>query len=91
LNFPGGPGVRVDSHIYQGYSIPPYYDSMVAKLITFAQTRNEAIAKMRRALDEFIIEGIHTTIPFHRKMMDNPDFIAGTFDTKYLDTHDWKA
>jgi len=91
LNFPGGPGVRVDSHIYQGYSIPPYYDSMVDKLITFAPSRTEAIAKMRRALDEFIIEGIHTTIPFHRKMMDNPDFIAGTFDTKYLDTHDWKA
>ena len=91
LNFPGGPGVRVDSHIYQGYVIPPYYDSMVAKLITFATTRDGAIAKMRRALDEFIIEGIQTTIPFHRKMMDNPDFIAGTFDTKYLDTHDWKA
>lgn len=91
LNFPGGPGVRVDSHIYQGYVIPPYYDSMVAKLITFAATRDGAIAKMRRALDEFIIEGIQTTIPFHRKMMDNPDFIAGNFDTKYLDTHDWKA
>lgn len=91
LNFPGGPGVRVDSHIYQGYVIPPYYDSMVAKLITFAPTRNDAIAKMRRALDEFIIEGIQTTIPFHRKMMDNKDFIAGEFDTKYLDTHDWKA
>lgn len=91
LNFPGGPGVRVDSHIYQGYVIPPYYDSMVAKLITFAPTRNEAIAKMRRALDEFIIEGIHTTIPFHRKMMDNKDFISGEFDTKYLDNHDWKA
>ncbi len=91
LNFPGGPGVRVDSHIYQGYRIPPYYDSMVAKLITFAPTRTDAIAKMRRALDEFIIEGIQTTIPFHRKMMDNPDFIAGEFDTKYLDTHDWKA
>ncbi|MEY3386233.1 MAG: biotin carboxylase [Bacteroidota bacterium] len=91
LNFPGGPGVRVDSHIYQGYVIPPYYDSMVAKLITFAPTRDGAIAKMRRALDEFIIEGIQTTIPFHRKMMDNPDFISGTFDTKYLDTHDWKA
>ncbi|MFN4908679.1 MAG: acetyl-CoA carboxylase biotin carboxylase subunit [Bacteroidota bacterium] len=91
LNFPGGPGVRVDSHIYQGYVIPPYYDSMVAKLITFAPTRDGAIAKMRRALDEFVIEGIQTTIPFHRKMMDNPDFIAGTFDTKYLDTHDWKA
>ncbi|MEN9282440.1 MAG: biotin carboxylase [Bacteroidota bacterium] len=91
LNFPGGPGVRVDSHIYQGYVIPPYYDSMVAKLITFAPTRDGAIAKMRRALDEFVIEGIQTTIPFHRKMMDNPDFISGTFDTKYLDTHDWKA
>lgn len=91
LNFPGGPGIRVDSHIYQGYVIPPYYDSMVAKLITFAPTRNEAIAKMRRGLDEFIIEGIHTTIPFHKKMMENPDFIAGEFDTKYLDTHDWKA
>ncbi len=91
LNFPGGPGVRVDSHIYQGYVIPPYYDSMVAKLITFAPTRPEAIAKMRRALDEFVIEGIHTTIPFHRKMMDNPDFNSGNFDTKYLDTHDWKA
>ncbi len=91
LNFPGGPGVRVDSHIYQGYMIPPHYDSMVAKLITFAPSRMEAIAKMRRALDEFVIEGIHTTIPFHRKMMDNPDFNAGTFDTKYLDTHDWKA
>ncbi len=91
LHFPGGHGVRVDSHIYEGYVIPPYYDSLVAKLITFAPTRIEAIAKMRRALDEFIIEGIHTTIPFHRKMMDNPDFIEGTFDTKYVDTHDWKA
>jgi acetyl-CoA carboxylase biotin carboxylase subunit len=91
LNFPGGPGVRVDSHIYQGYVIPPHYDSMVAKLITFAPTRLEAIVRMRRALDELIIEGIHTTVPFHRKMMDNKDFIAGTFDTKYLDTHDWKA
>ena len=91
LNFPGGPGVRVDSHIYQGYVIPPYYDSMVAKLIVTAPTRLESIAKMRRALDEFIVEGIHTTIPFHKKMMENPDFIAGNFDTKYLDTHDWKA
>lgn len=89
LNFPGGLGIRVDSHIYQGYVIPPHYDSMVAKLISFAQTRQEAIARMKRALDEFIIEGIHTTIPFHRKMMENPDFCTGTFDTKYLDTHDW--
>jgi len=91
LNFPGGPGVRIDSHIYQGYVIPPYYDSMVAKLIVTAPTRLESIAKMRRALDEFVIEGIHTTIPFHKKMMENPDFISGDFDTKYLDTHDWKA
>jgi acetyl-CoA carboxylase biotin carboxylase subunit len=91
LHFPGGRGIRVDSHIYQGYSIPPHYDSLVAKLITFAPTRDEAIAKMRRALDEIVIEGIHTTIPFHRKMMDNPDFISGNFDTKYLDTHDWQA
>lgn len=89
LHFPGGHGIRVDSHIYQGYAIPPYYDSMIAKLITFADTRDEAIAKMRRALDEIVIEGIHTTIPFHRKMMDNPDFIAGNFDTKYLDTKGW--
>ncbi|MDZ4744828.1 MAG: acetyl-CoA carboxylase biotin carboxylase subunit [bacterium] len=91
LNFPGGPGIRVDSHIYQDYVVPPHYDSMVAKLITFAPDRTQAIAKMRRALDEFIIEGIHTTIPFHRKMMDNPDFISGIFDTKYLDNHDWKT
>ena len=91
LNFPGGPGVRVDSHIYQGYSIPPYYDSMVAKLITYGPSRMDAIVRMRRALSEFIIEGIQTTIPFHQKMMMNPDFISGDFDTKYLDTHDWKA
>lgn len=90
LHFPGGHGVRIDSHVYQGYTIPPYYDSMIAKLITFAGTRLEAIAKMRRALDELTIEGIHTTIPFHRAMMDNPDFIAGDFDTKYLDTKGWR-
>ncbi len=90
LHFPGGHGVRVDSHVYQGYTIPPYYDSMIAKLITFADTRLEAIAKMRRALDELTIEGIHTTIPFHRAMMNNPDFISGNFDTKYLDTKGWQ-
>jgi acetyl-CoA carboxylase biotin carboxylase subunit len=90
LHLPGGLGVRVDSHVYQGYVIPPHYDSMIAKLITYAPTRNEAIAKMRRALDEIVIEGVHTTIPFHRKLMDNKDFISGDFDTKYLDTHDWK-
>lgn len=90
LHFPGGPGIRVDSHIYQGYQIPPYYDSLVAKLIAFGRTREEAIARMKRALGEFVIEGIHTTIPFHLKMMDNADFISGDFDTKYLDTHNWQ-
>lgn len=91
LHFPGGHGVRVDSHIYQGYEIPPFYDSLVAKLITFARTRNEAIAKMSLALDEFIIEGIVTTIPFHQKMMKNPDFIEGKFNTKYLENKDWNT
>ena len=90
LHFPGGHGVRIDSHVFQTYRIPPFYDSLLAKLITFAPTRDGAIAKMRRALDEFVIEGVKTTIPFHRKMMDNPDFIAGNIDTKYLETHDWQ-
>ena len=89
LHFPGGRGIRVDSHVYQGYKVPPYYDSMIAKLITFAPTREEAIAKMRRALDEMVIEGIKTTIPFHRWMMDNEDFISGNIDTKYLERHNW--
>jgi acetyl-CoA carboxylase biotin carboxylase subunit len=91
LHFPGGQGIRVDSHIYQGYTIPPYYDSLVAKLITFAPKREDAIAKMSRALDEFVIEGIHTTIPFHKAMMKNPDFIAGNIDTKYLERNDWQS
>jgi acetyl-CoA carboxylase biotin carboxylase subunit len=90
LHFPGGPGVRVDSHIYEGYSIPPYYDSLIAKLISIGENRTEAIARMKRALQEFVIEGIQTTIPFHLKMMDNKDFISGEFDTKYLDTHNWQ-
>lgn len=89
LHFPGGHGIRVDSHIYNGYVIPPYYDSLVAKLITFGSNRQSAIAKMKRALDEFIIEGIKTTIPFHKKMMDNEDFLAGRIDTKYLERNDW--
>ncbi|HRP02177.1 MAG TPA: acetyl-CoA carboxylase biotin carboxylase subunit [Candidatus Kapabacteria bacterium] len=88
---PGGHGVRVDSHAYQGYVIPSNYDSLVAKLITTAPTRQEAIAKMYRALDEFIIEGIKTTIPFHKKMMKNQDFIDGNIDTKYLERHDWNS
>jgi Biotin carboxylase len=80
----------VDSHIYQGYTIPPFYDSLIAKLIAVAPTRQEAIAKMRRALEEFVIEGIATTIPFHRAMMHNPDFLAGNFSTRYLEEHDWR-
>ena len=82
---PGGHGVRLDTHAYQGYVIPPYYDSMIAKLITTAQTREEAIEKMKRALDEFVIEGVKTTIPFHRQLMDNPDFIEGNYTTKFME------
>ena len=85
LHTPGGHGVRVDSHIYSGYTIPPNYDSMVAKLITVAQTREEAIAKMHRALSEYVIEGIKTTIPFHLKLMENEDYIKGNYTTKFLD------
>ncbi|MBI1315384.1 acetyl-CoA carboxylase biotin carboxylase subunit [bacterium] len=82
---PGGHGVRLDTHVYAGYVIPPNYDSMIAKLITTAQTREEAIDKMRRALDEFVIEGIQTTIPFHRQLMDHPDYIAGNYTTKFME------
>ena len=82
---PGGHGVRVDTHVYAGYTIPPYYDSMIAKLIITAQTREEAISKMKRALDEFVIEGIKTTIPFHRQLMDNPSYIAGDYTTKFME------
>jgi acetyl-CoA carboxylase biotin carboxylase subunit len=86
LHFPGGHGVRLDTHVYGGYIIPPHYDSMIAKLITTAQTREEAINKMRRALDEFVIEGIKTTIPFHRKLMDHPDYISGNYTTKFMES-----
>ena len=86
LNIPGGHGIRVDTHVYSGYTIPSNYDSMIAKLITTAQTREEAIAKMKRALDEFYIEGIKTTIPFHRQLMDDPDFVAGNYTTKFMET-----
>lgn len=89
LHFPGGRGVRIDSHVYTGYEIPPYYDSMIAKIIATAWTREEAIAKMHQALSETVIEGIKTTIPFHKTMMKNPDFIKGDFDTKYLDRYNW--
>ena len=85
LHTPGGHGVRVDTHVYAGYTIPPYYDSMIAKLITVARTREEAIKKMQRALEEFVIEGIETTIPFHRKLMQDPRFIEGNYTTKFME------
>lgn len=85
LHTPGGHGIRLDTHVYSGYVIPPNYDSMIAKLITTAQTREEAINKMKRALDEFVIEGISTTIPFHRQLMDHPDFLAGNYTTKFME------
>lgn len=87
---PGGHGVRVDSHVYAGYVIPPYYDSMIGKLITVAQTREEAIDKMYRALSEYVIEGIKTTIPFHLQLMQNEDFRKGDFTTKFLETFQMK-
>jgi len=90
LHAPGGHGVRLDTHVYAGYTIPPNYDSMIAKLITTAQTREEAISKMKRALDEFYIEGIKTTIPFHRQLMDEPDYVAGNYTTKFMETFKMK-
>ena len=86
LHSPGGHGVRLDTHVYAGYTIPPNYDSMIAKLITTAQTREEAISKMKRALDEFYIEGIKTTIPFHRQLMDHPDYVAGNYTTAFMES-----
>ncbi|MFJ8066694.1 acetyl-CoA carboxylase biotin carboxylase subunit [Psychrobacillus sp. NPDC096426] len=85
---PGGLGVRVDSAVYPGYNIPPFYDSMVAKLITYGETREEAIAKMKRALSEFAIEGVETTIAFHEKLMNHEVFVSGDFDTKFLEKYD---
>lgn len=85
---PGGYGVRIDSAAYPGYSIPPYYDSMIAKLIVHAPTREEAIDKMKRALSEFVIEGVHTTIPFHLKLLQHEQFVAGEFNTKFLEIYD---
>ena len=84
LHVPGGHGVRVDTHIYDGYVVPPYYDSMIAKLIAVAQTREEAINTMKRALSEFVIEGIKTTIPFHLQLMDDPRFKSGDFTTAFM-------
>ncbi len=89
LHIPGGHGIRVDSHIYSGYVIPPNYDSMIAKLIAFGQSREEVIVRMKRALQEFVIEGIKTTIPFHIKLMDDKGFRSGKFTTKYLETFDF--
>ena len=87
INFhvPGGHGIRVDTHVYAGYVIPPNYDSMIAKLITVAQTREEVIAKMKRALEEFVIEGIKTTIPFHLKLMENKRFLKGDYNTHFIE------
>lgn len=90
LHAPGGHGVRLDTHVYAGYVIPPNYDSMIAKLITTAQTRDEAINKMKRALDEFVIEGIKTTIPFHRQLMDDPNYVAGNYTTAFMNTWEMK-
>jgi acetyl-CoA carboxylase biotin carboxylase subunit len=90
FHLPGGFGVRVDTHAYAGYEIPPYYDSLVAKLIVRGKTREEAIGKMYHSLDEFIIEGIQTTIPFHKKLMQNEDFRSGHFDTGFVETFDFK-
>jgi acetyl-CoA carboxylase, biotin carboxylase subunit len=86
---PGGHGVRIDSHVYSGYTIPPNYDSMISKLIVVAQTREEAILKMKRALDEYIIEGVKTTIPFHQKLMENEDFRKGNFTTKFMESFEY--
>ncbi|OXS80364.1 acetyl-CoA carboxylase biotin carboxylase subunit [Domibacillus enclensis] len=85
---PGGFGVRIDSAVYPGYMIPPFYDSMVAKLIVHGKTREEAIARMKRALSEFVVEGVHTTIPFHQKLLEHDVFVGGDFNTKFLETYD---
>ncbi|MCM3114766.1 acetyl-CoA carboxylase biotin carboxylase subunit [Neobacillus sp. MER 74] len=85
---PGGFGVRIDSAAYPGYTIPPYYDSMIAKVIAYGASREEAISRMKRALSEFVVEGIHTTIPFHLKLLDHEKFVEGSFNTKFLELHD---
>lgn len=85
---PGGLGIRVDSAAYPGYTIPPYYDSMIAKVISYGATREEAIARMKRALSEFAVEGVHTTIPFHLKLLENEVFVSGDFNTKFLEKYD---
>ena len=82
--------MRVDTHAYAGYTVPPYYDSMIAKLICRAHTREEVLAKMDRALDEFIVEGVKTTVPFHQLLMDNEDFKKGNYNTGFLNNWDFK-
>jgi acetyl-CoA carboxylase biotin carboxylase subunit len=86
MHQPGGHGIRVDSHVYAGYTIPPYYDSMIAKIIAVARTREEAINTMSRALSEYVIEGIKTTIPFHQQLMKNEKFLKGDFTTKFMES-----
>jgi acetyl-CoA carboxylase biotin carboxylase subunit len=85
FNPPGGNGIRIDTHVYKGYKIPPYYDSMVAKIIAHGKDRMEAIAKMKRALDEFVIEGIKTTIPLHKKILNNENFVLNNYSTHFID------
>ena len=87
---PGGHGIRIDTHVYANYIIPPHYDSMISKLISVAQTREEAIQKMKRALDEYIIEGVKTTIPFHQQLLENGNFLNGDFTTKFMDDFEIK-
>jgi acetyl-CoA carboxylase biotin carboxylase subunit len=82
---PGGPGTRIDTHIYAPYKIPPFYDSLIAKLIVWGETREEAIQRLKRSLDEFVVEGIKTTIPFHQYVIQTPEFISGDFDTHFIE------
>ena len=89
MHFPGGHGIRIDSHVYSGYTIPPNYDSLIAKLIVSGQSRAEVITRMKRALQEFVIEGIKTTIPFHIKLMDDEGFRSGNFTTNFLESFDF--
>ena len=87
FHLPGGFGIRCDTHCYAGYKIPPYYDSLMAKLIVTAGTREEAVQKMGSALEEFTVEGVHTTIPFHRRVMHNDVFKSGLYDTSFIEKH----
>ena len=84
---PGGPGIRVDTHVYEGYEIPPYYDSLIAKLIAWGRTRAEAIERMERALEEFVIEGLDTTISFHLDVIRSQDFQTGNYDTSWIEKY----